>query len=451
MAELAPFRGWRYNRKKVPDLRAVVAPPYDVIEPAQQRLLHERHLCNVVHADLGEDLPEDNHHENRYSRAAGFLHLWQREGILLRDGRPSLYLYHHRFLGPDGRSLVRRGFIGLLRLEPLNEGSVFPHEETFPKHKVDRLHLMRACRAHFNPVFSLFPDPEGETSELLAEPQAAADASVVDEGGVVHQLWVIEDEERVGSMVRAMRSRPVFIADGHHRYETCLKYRDEQEAMAGRADPGDPAQWTLMYFTPMEDHGLIIYPTHKLVRGICGFEPADFLGRLGQEFILTEFPLGSARDDPAARGRFLRELAQEGERGPAMGLAVGREDRWWVLTPRDPKGLAERLSHVPECVRGLDVTILHETIFRGLLGIDIADPTGSHLSYLHDAAEGLDRLRENEVQMAFIMNPTRIQDLRAVASARCKMPQKATYFYPKLLSGLVFNIMEPEERIMVTK
>ena len=449
MADLALFRGWRYNPDKVPDLGAVVAPPYDVIQPAQQRLLHERHLWNVLHVDLGEDLPEDNHHENRYSRAAGFLHLWQREGILLREDRPSLYLYHHRFRGPDGRSLVRRGFVALFRLEPFNEGSVFPHEATFPKHKVDRLRLARACRAHFNPIFSLFPDPEGGISGLLDQPAAGPDASVVDEKGVVHQLWVLQEPERIEGLVKAMRSKPVFIADGHHRYETCLKFREEQEAETGRRDPQDPTQWTLMYFTPMEAHGLVIYPTHKLVQGIHGVEPAHLLKRLQKDFFLREFLLGGGHDDPA-RGPFLQAIAREGERGIAIGLALEGGRSSWILTPRDPADLAARLRHIPECVRGLDVTVLHEIILRGLLNIDIADPTDTHLSYHHDAGESLDRLREGAVQMAFIMNPTRIQDLRAVASARCKMPQKATYFYPKLLSGLVMNIMEPGERIVPT-
>jgi uncharacterized protein (DUF1015 family) len=446
MVDIAPFRGWRYNPKRVPELEEVVAPPYDVIEPAEQRFLHQRHPWNVVRLDFGEDLPGDDDRENRYARAAAYLSRWRREGILLREEEASVYVCRQAFTGLHGERMVRTGFIALVRLEPLSRGRIFPHEETFSKHRTDRLNLLRATRAHFNPIFSIYPDPDGEVDAITTrvcegEPLIA----LVDGQGVEHALWALEGPGLIRELIRAMRERPLFIADGHHRYETCLNYWEENRRRSEGMDPGDPLQWTMMYLTPMEGRGLVILPTHKMVRGVQGLDPVAFLKRLEENFLCRELPSPHLLNQGGDSSPFLKALREEGSRGCAIGMALHGRDSFWILTPRDAEKLSKGLDHLPECLRSLDVTILHEVVFLRILGIDVSDPRARHLTYLHDANESLRRVRAGEVQMAFIMNPTKIADLKAVASAGYKMPHKATYFYPKLLSGMVINVME--ERI----
>ncbi len=445
MVDIAPFRGWRYNPKKVPDLEEVVAPPYDVIEPAEQRFLHRRHPWNVVHLDFGQELPGDDEDENRYSRAAFYLRQWREEGILLRDESPSIYIYRQAFTGPEGGALVRTGFVALVRLEPLGSGRVFPHEETFSKHRTDRLRLIRATRAHFNPIFSIYPDPHGDVRAASMIHGRRPIISLLDRNGVEHTMWAVEEPEAIRGLVRAMRDKPVFIADGHHRYETCMSYWEENRGGVAAMGLGDPLQWTMMYLTPMEDQGLVILPTHKMVGGLTELDQAAFLRRLGEDFLCLEVPSRRSLDETSDIRAFLKLVQERGRSGCAIGMALHGLESCWILSPRDAEGMAMGFEHVPECLRSLDVTVLHEVIFRRILGIDVSDPGDKHLSYLHDAFESLRRVRAGEVQMAFIMNPTKIEQLQAVATARCKMPHKATYFYPKLLSGLVMNIMEGRE------
>jgi uncharacterized protein (DUF1015 family) len=439
MADLKPFRGWRYNSDLVPDTAAVLAPPYDVIDAAQQRRLYQRHPHNVVRLILGEIRPEDTETDNRYTRAAAYLNRWQREGVLQQDGKPAFYLYQQAFRDPNGEHRVRRGLVALLRLEPLGGGTVFPHEETFPKQRLDRLRLLRSCRAHFNPIFSFFPDADGEVRQLLTPPSERSDVHLLDDEDVVHDLWVLRDPAQIQAIEQATKSPPIYIADGHHRYETCLRYEEEQESAPGRRGPDAAHHWTLMYFTPMEGEGLVILPTHKMVGGIKGFDQDAFLKGVNRDFVCREIPCNN--DGPRAREHFVQLLRTEGNRAPAIGLVVRGAPVYRILSPRQPDELGRHLSYIPQCLRGLDVTLLHEWIFRKHLQIDITDPQDANLSYSHDLGRAVQEVRAGAAQLAFIMNPTRIEELRAVARAGCKMPQKATYFYPKLLSGLVINTM----------
>jgi uncharacterized protein (DUF1015 family) len=440
MIDLASFCAWRYHPERVPDLQAVTAPPYDVIDPAYQKVLHDRHPWNIVHLELGEEFPGDGNGHDRYSRAAQYLAQWQAQGVLRQDPEPGMYLVQQRFQGFNGLRLTRRGFIALLRLEPLGGGAVFPHEETFPKHKIDRLNLLRACRAQFNPIFSVFPDPAGDVTPLLEPPDTPPDGIVVDDLDVEHRMWVMRDPKWIRSVSEAMRSKIVYLADGHHRYETSLKYRDERRTSGGSSGLDQASQWTLMYFAPMEEKGLVIHPTHKMVRGIQGFDPDGFLAGLGSHFTVARFSLDPAGQRSLAT-RLLLALREQGGSQCAIGLVMGQTPNCWILTPRDRASLSASLPGVPECIRDLDVTVLHETILRERLRIDVADPGESHLLFSHEAEEAIGRVARGEAQAAFIMNPIPIHALRDVAAAGCKMPQKATYFYPKMLSGLVIYHM----------
>ncbi len=443
MARIAPFCAWRYNPEKIPELSRVVSPPYDVIDRRQQQELHRRHPYNIIRLELGEDLPGDNEKENRYTRAARFLKRWQKQGVLLRDPRPSFYLYHHCFQGLNGDRKTRRGLVVLLHLEPLGGGVVFPHEETFPKHKKDRLALLRACRAQFNPVFSIFPDPAGEVSSLMEPPRPDPDIFVCDEQGVDHLVWGLDDPELIRCLVRAMAPRPVYIADGHHRYETSLRFQAEQ---GKGTDRGLPSDWTLMYLAPMEDPGLVVFPTHKLVRNLKDFTPEGFLEDLKKDFCLEEFPFSPGGEPQARRELSARMKSLAGESLP-IGLALPGKKSYWVIHPRNISSTQQCLGHLPNSLRRLDVTLLHELILKKRMGIDIGGQGQSHLLFSHELEETLETAARKKVQAAFLMNPIPVEALKQVAAEGCKMPQKATYFYPKLLSGLLVRTLDFQEGV----
>lgn len=427
----------------VQDLGQVICPPYDVIDPAEQEELHKRHPWNVVRLELGEEFPGDDQQENRYTRAARFLQDWRSKGVLVRDPSPALYLYHHHFQGPNGHRLTRRGLVALLYLEPLEGGVVFPHEKTFLKHKEDRLELLRACRAQFNPVFSIFPDPECQVMPLLEPPNREPEMTVEDGYGVKHLIWSLNEESFIREVMRSMEGKPIFIADGHHRYETSLAYKRQ---MAQESDPPAPSNWTLMYLAPMEDPGLVIFPTHKLVQGIPDFDPEAFLSDLRRHFQLQEIPF-SPQGESAARAMLARRMKELRHDGWAVGMALGGRQAYWILRSKEDGCGSPMLSSVPECLRELDVTILHELILKARLGIDVGGKGQSHLIFSHDLNQALDLATSGRIQAAFLMNPVPVSALMRAAASGCKMPQKATYFYPKLLSGLLLRTMDVEDRV----
>lgn len=444
MVAIAPFCGWRYNPLKTGKLEEVISPPYDIIDRRLQRELHQRHPWNIVRLELGEEYPEDNERENRYTRARRYLEEWRNRGILVRDKRPALYVYHHRFKGPDGEDLVRKGFLALVKLEPLGRGNIFPHEETFPTHKRDRLELLRASKAQFNPIFSVFPDPEGDLVDLLHMADKPPEMRVVDENGVEHLIWAIDDLDLIRKIVGYLAPRQAIIADGHHRYETSLQYQREQDSFNDREAPSN---WTFMYLTPMEDPGLVIFPTHKLVRGIEGLNQESFLESLAQDFHMEKLPFRES--DPLwAKRELQRRLRSYGlSNHCALGLAVPGKDSYWVLRFKNMGSASPHLAHLPECLRRLDVTVLHEVIFKGRLGIDVTDRGHSHLIFSHDFREALHLAETDRAQLVFLMNPVPVSVFKEIATSGCKMPQKATYFYPKLLSGLIIRTLEEEDRI----
>jgi uncharacterized protein (DUF1015 family) len=445
MVALAPFCGWRYNPLKISKLDEVVSPPYDVIDNELQKELHRRHPWNVIRLELGEDCPWDNEEENRYTRARRYLDDWRSQGVLVRDEKPALYVYHHRFKGINGEELLRKGFMALVKLEPLDQGTIFPHEETFPTPKQDRLELLRACRAQFNPIFSVFPDPKGDFAQLLHVEDRPPEMRVLDEKGVEHSVWAIAEPELVGRAVSLLAKRPAIIADGHHRYETSLQYQQEQKA---QWDQADPSNWTLMYLTPMEDPGLVIFPTHKLVRGLENLDLGVFMESLAHDFHMEEIPF--REEEPLwARKELTRRLHNyRFSRHCALGLVVPGAQSYWVLRFKDTGSSSPHLAHLPECLRSLDVTVLHEVILKGRLGIDVGDRGHSHLLFSHDLQEALQLAEKEKAQLLFLMNPVPVAAFKEIATSGYKMPQKATYFYPKLLSGLVIRTMEEGDRVV---
>ncbi len=443
MARIYPFRAWRYNPALV-RAEDVVTQPYDKISPAMQQSYYQRSPYNLVRVILG--LPElfDSTENNVYTRAAENFRDWRAEGVLTQEKESAIYAYSQRYEvpGKPGTVQERRGFIALGELVDYSQGIVFRHERTLAKPKSDRLNLLRATRAHFGQIFMLYSDP-GQTAEqlLFANPNTP-DIEVTDEYGVLHRVWKVADPGTINMILSAMQDKKLIIADGHHRYETALNYGLEHAEGAAAVAPERPASnlpqppypeaATMMTFVNMDAEGLTILPTHRVVHGLKNFDATAFLERAKKYFDVQ--PAVSDTD------AILRQLAEAGKLGTNF-VAVTRAGNH-LLTAKKPE-MATRLAEFPERQRQLDIVQLHSVVLEDLLGISqqaVLDQ--SHLRYVREATEAMHLVGSGEADIAFLMNPVTLGQLREVAFARDVMPQKSTDFYPKLLSGLAIYALD---------
>ena len=432
MADIRALRGWRYNLARVGELSDVVAPPYDVIGPELQDVLYTRHPANVVRLELNKAQPDDSNRGNCYTRAARQLHEWKLDGTLVEDPDPAIYVCHQEFT-VQGRQYTRRGFLARLKLEPFGTGQVFPHEETMPGPKADRLRLFHATGMNLSPVFGLYPDPTHEVEELLdGAIRGLTPLEAVDHLGVTSRLWVLNQHELVSRVQGLMGPRPVFIADGHHRYETSLRYRDERRA-ADAVRGGEPAaDFVLMMFVAMSDAGLVILPTHRLVTGQGGVRFDVLQAGLESEFEID--PMGSG----AAAGRETWELIEADGTQNAIGLCSVTDGHWLLARLRGSAVMEQLVPHHSPAWRELAVSILHELILGKLLHNQIGEKSLS-LRYVHLLSEVLDAVAAGQCDLACLVPAATAQHLQQIAKGGERMPPKSTYFYPKILTGLVFN------------
>ncbi|PLX91357.1 MAG: DUF1015 domain-containing protein [Desulfuromonas sp.] len=447
MAKISPFRALRYNPKKIDKPANVMAPPYDVISPEMQENLYQRSPWNVVRLILGKTNENDGDNDNRYSRAAAEFTAWQKEEVLQRDERPSLYLYDQEYPGPDGQPVVRKGFMALTRLEDFSSGVVKPHEKTLSGPKTDRLNLTKACKANFSPIFSLYSDPccvlETLTRHEKAHPPAL---EVADDDGVLHRLWPISEPALLDKAYDLLESKPLFIADGHHRYETALNYRNYRREQDPDFTGRELYNYVLMYFANMEDQGMTIFPTHRLIHGLADVDVESLLSALKEHFEIR-----SENVDPTStEGRtHVREtLQREGEKGHSLVCYAGKGIVYY-LGLRD-EAIMDRYfpTSAPKALRTLDVSILHRLILEEHLGITLeAQEKQTHLKYVKNFDDPFTMVDSGDYQLAFLMNATKMSEVRDVANAGEKMPQKSTYFYPKLLTGLVINSIADGESV----
>ncbi|MHB0866565.1 MAG: DUF1015 domain-containing protein [Thermoleophilia bacterium] len=435
MAHVISFRGLRYNQETIPDMSAVVSPPYDVITPVQQQVFLDRHPQNAIHIDYGPKLPGDDDTDNRYTRAAADLYQWLRQKTLLPEAEPALYFLREEFTGPDGRPAIREGFFAAVRLAEFSEGIILPHEETASGPKADRLHLMEATGANLSAIFCLYPDPELKVAGLLrAETNRTPDISLTDDAGTGHSLWVITGEP--ASLVSAaFHDKSLLIADGHHRYETALTYRN---ARRQKEDPGEdtqPYDYLMVYLSPMEDSSQSILPIHRLVKGLSPETMADLPALLKKDFELEEIT-GTAAE--SLRTMVDRQLAA-GEERNAFGIYLPAAGQYYIAISRLPRPVLDAARYeYSDAWRSLEVSVLDKLILQELLGIT---PGGANTDARITFVERTDKaLEEAEAyDAAFFVNATSMAEIKAVAEAGEKMPQKSTYFHPKPLTGLVFR------------
>ena len=433
MPEIRPFRALRYDVEKVGDAARVVAPPYDVIGADLHRRLLERHPRNVVRLDLPAGEPGEDPDE-RYRRAARTLTAWRSDGTLRKDPRPSVYVYQQVYRVP-GTDIERtqRGFLARLRLEPFGPGSsVLPHERTLSGPKEDRYRLLRATGINTSPVVGLYEDPSGSAAVALAAITANGPITdITDDDGVHHRLWVVADEglgTPANVLVTAAAASPVFIADGHHRYETAIRYRDERRTASKEQDPA--FDFLLMLFLDAADQ-LTVLPTHRVVHDLGDEGITSLVERLPELFVLT----------PVAAGALVARFEAAGELMGGAGRfgLITRVGAWLLEARRD--AFAALPGSGGAAARALDVSLLGAAL-DSLAGIDTAAVAGGErITYTKSAAEaaGLVAAAPDDVDAAFLLEPTPVASILAVARDGDVMPQKSTYFYPKALSGLVLN------------
>ena len=431
MATICPFRALRYAPERVAVSRAVTQP-YDKITPEMQESYYQASPYNLVRIILGKPQPGDGESENVYTRAATAFREWRQSGILCPDRDPALYTYSQSFTVPGtGTRAERRGFIGLGRIEEYSAGVVFRHEQTLAKPKADRLNLLRATRAHFGQIFMLYSG-SGDVDALLAT-SSAPDIEVTDEYSVLHRVWKVSDPAILRQVQEHMQGQKLIIADGHHRYETALAYCKERRATAA-SSASAPYDFVMMTFVDMNRPGLLILPTHRIVFGLPSFSAVQFQSDARKFFTLEEIAAGV----DAARATSI--LQEAGRAGTAL-LAVTAERAFLMHTPKE-KG-TNRFAGFSPRQQTLDVVQLHKCLLEGVLKISEEAIRNQHnVSYCRETADGLAQVRSGQAQVALLMNPVRMEQVRDIAFAGEVLPQKSTDFYPKLLSGLAIYALE---------
>jgi uncharacterized protein (DUF1015 family) len=432
MAEIFPFRALRYDAHQL-RLEDVVTQPYDKITPEMQAKYYERSPHNLVRIILGRSGETDTPGFNVYSRAAEYLHDWRAGGILKQDTEPSIYLYSQTFTIPGTRDLAeRRGLTVIGRIHDYSDGVVFRHEQTLSKPREDRLNLLRAARAHFGQIFMLYSDPQAEVEALL-KTEEEPDMAVLDEYEVLHRVWRVNDSGVIHAIQQQMRDRKLLIADGHHRYETSLAYRNEQRAANPDAGPHAAHEFVMMTLIRTEDRGLVILPTHRIIHGLPAFDRESMLESARRFFEITRIDL---RTDSRSATTLLQEA---GVNGTAF-VAVTRQGPYLLRAKK--RAVQEALRDISSRQRGLDVVQLHQIMLEKVLGISQdAVRDGSRVKYERDAFEAISYVRQG-ANVAFLMNPARIEQVRDAAFAGEVLPQKSTDFYPKLLSGLAIYALD---------
>jgi uncharacterized protein (DUF1015 family) len=432
LADFQPFRGLRFTGR-AGSLDNLIAPPYDVISPDRQRALYDRSPSNIVRIEFGETRPSDSDQDNRYTRASADFGEWLERGVIAEDETPAFYVYQQEF-EREGRKYSRTGVFGAVRLEPWDAGGVRPHEFTMANPKADRLHLMQAVRANISPVFGLVRDQLGVVAETIkAAVTAAPVAQATDDLGLQHRLWSITDMEAVRRLSDAVALESIYIADGHHRYETALAYRDS----LGRIPGEHAANFVLMALVPVSDPGLLILPIHRLVTPAR--EPASLADELREPWRLDGVEVAA---DEGGLATMLGRLEAHGRDGTAFALV--RPGSLALLLLQTPGMIDGRMpAGTPPSWRALDVNRLQYGILEPIFGIGAEQlASGEYVRFTEDAREAMREVEERRGGLAFLMNPTRVTDVLDVADSGARMPQKSTFFYPKLGTGVVMRRLE---------
>jgi len=435
MADIHPFRALRYDVAQVGDISDVVAPPYDVINEQMQTELYEKHPCNAVRLILNRTEPGDAGTDDKYERAANFLKRWINDGLLSRDREEALYVYHQEF-DWAGQHFVRKGFLCRVRLEEFGKGKIFPHEQTMSGPKADRLALIKASHTNLSPIFGLFPDSDQAAQTPLETAIAEmTPMEATDHLGVIHRLWAVTDRAAITETLEVLRETPVFIADGHHRYETALNYRNHLAETGKLADENSPANFVMMMMVGMSDPGLAILPTHRLVSGLPDITSDQLITALDGLFEIE------AVGEGAAAMQECWDLIDADGGQDVFGFGTTADNKWVFARLTDGGLMTELAPDQSDAWRDLGVSVLRSLVLEHCLKNNIAgaEPQCDYVRLLEEVTEAQ---QNGSCQLACLVPPAGMEHIEEIAGNFEKMPPKSTYFYPKLLSGLLFNPLD---------
>lgn len=440
MADILPFQAVRYGKQYADELDSLICPPYDIISPEEQDSFYETHPLNIIRLVLGKQHPDDTPEHDRYTRAAETLRTWLKDGVLEHTESPGFTVYQMEYTLPDGGTRVVDGIISLVRVGEYGPGKVLPHEKTYLGPKEDQLKLLRACHANFTPIHALFSDEEGLVSAQYKELiESSPDRRATLGDGVIHRTWRLEDKAALDKIVETIKGSSLLIADGHHRYETALAFRDEMRAKgAAQADGGH--EFVMMYLTSMSHPGLTVLPAHRMIDRDGDLNIAEAIERIENYFEIEQLDY-SAENSRQVAEQLISKISESSSNAGIMGIAVRNEPCFRLIRVKDlDKVVAEIDPQIPSAIRSLDVTILREVVMGIGFGIDAGQSEGI-IDYTPSAVDALEKVLKGEKQVSFIINPTRVDQVRVAAELGHKLPHKSTYFYPKISSGLVLRTL----------
>ena len=450
MAVVAPFKGMTYNLNKITHVERVVTPPYDVISEREQDEYYEIDPYNVIRLILGKRKIGDSDWDNRYTRAADLFNRWESGGILVRPQLPSIYLVSTEYELPDqSERRTRWGFIALVRIEEHDSSAILPHEKTFTIHREDRLRLMRACSAQFSPVFGLYEDkPNAVLSTLEEIKDSPPKISFREKGGYYYRMWEVNRAPIISAIVHEMSPKPIIIADGHHRYESARNFRNLMRSRYGVHELERPYDYVMMYLTNMADKGLAILPYHRLFKSYPDFRAEQFLSAARKWFDVLSFPFSENDQKEATKG-LLGQLSAHGGNTTAIGFYYKGSRDFYLLCLK-PGAREELGADLHPALKKLDVLVLSRLVFQRIMGISREDLDDERIiAYESDTGLTLSSVLSGRTQMAFLVNPTKIEQIIEVTGNSLLMPRKSTFFHPKILTGLVFNKIDPFDIIQV--
>lgn len=429
MAVIKPFRGMRFDTEKAGELKTLCCPPYDIISEEERKEFIKQNEYNVIRLEL----PKEG--EDVYARAGEVLDMWRSKGILIHEDKPAIYIYEMEFNAYNKRRSVK-GMIARVKVEEFSKGVILPHEFTLSKAKTDRFNLMKATNCNFSQIYALYMDSEHTTLKTIDE-QSDFDAQYefTDDDNITHRLWVCTDEAVIAKLIKDFADRKLYIADGHHRYETAVNYRNWCREN-GISKEGDPQDYQMIYLVDMEHPGLIVFPTHRMVRDLESFDKNRVLKSCEEYFDIEKYT------SVGNMNTVLTEQYKEGKKAFAFYCGKGE---WYLLTLKDIAVMDSVLPELSPASRQLDVSVLHSLVLEKTMGIDKENMANQiNLTYTKFFEEAIMKVDKGEFQCSFILNPTRVTEIRDVAAAGEKMPQKSTYFYPKMITGMVMNDISVE-------
>ena len=434
MVEIAPFKGITYNKKKIQPLDQVMSPPYDIISDHMQNELYDKHPNNFVRLILGKHTPNDTEQDNRYTRAKHLFTEWQKQSILTESEKNAVYPYKITYQ-IDNETKTMNGFFTLLKLDPSYQ-QVKAHEKTLAKPKADRLNLLRDCQAHLEPIQLLYMDKNNTIQELLTKSMNNPLIDVTGYDGFTHTLWKTENEQVIETIQQTLKDKILFIADGHHRYQTAINYAKEMQEKTGNTNPNAPFHYQMVILANIFDEGLMILPTHRLIK-MKQLKIDAFLKQLQVYFTIEKQQIQGKTQDYETIGQTIIQAIKTKDKHK---FALYSQGIYYILTLKDETIMDQLASDHSKTWRTLDVSILHKIILEKILGIN-ENNIEDHVKYIRSNGEAIQRVNEGKFDLSFLMNATKINELKAIAEAGEHMPQKSTYFLPKMLSGLVMYKM----------